>query len=134
VLKRRFALRRQGCSTLFYYVGWMSTLFLDCLAPDLITHYRCSQRGQACISICVGVGSILLLEETNHLALGCWFVVTLCVAVSLKSIRSERYLVECVLGVVWLRYFSSISSTASPLNKRNRVLPSLVGAGCAEFF
>jgi hypothetical protein len=80
--------------TLFHYVEWMSTLFLACLAPAQITYYRCSQRGQACISICVGVGSILLLEETDHLALGCWFVVTPCVAVSSKSICSERYLVE----------------------------------------
>jgi succinate-acetate transporter protein len=46
------------------------------------------------------VRSFLLLEVAYHLALGCWFVVTLCVAVSLKSICSERYLVECVFGVL----------------------------------
>jgi hypothetical protein len=42
----------------------------------------------------VGVRPFLLLEVAEHAALGCWFVVTLCVAVLLKSIWSERYLVE----------------------------------------
>jgi hypothetical protein len=59
---------------------------------------RCGQRGQICIPKCVGVRSFLLLEVAGRLALGCWFVVTLCVAVSLKSICSEKYPVESVGG------------------------------------
>jgi hypothetical protein len=73
----------------------------------------CSQRGRACIST---AGVRLFLS-----ALGCWFVVTLCVAVLLKTICSERYLAE--LGFWWC-YFFMTSVIALSSNKRNWVLLS----------
>ena len=57
-------------------------------------------REGTCIPISDDLRPILLPEVAVQIALGCWFVVTLCVAVSLKSICSERYLVECVAGVL----------------------------------
>ena len=57
-------------------------------------------REGTCIPISDDLRPILLVEVAVQIALGCWFVVTLCVAVSLKSICSERHLVECVAGVL----------------------------------
>ena len=63
----------------------------------------------------VGVRPFLSLEVAEHAALGCWFVVTLCVAVLLKSICSERYLVELVIGAYYENTFEVLVILRSPL-------------------